>query len=132
MPPSAAALPCIAALGLLLFLSGLYVSATRARFWTLHAGTADPAHPLTKAARAHGNTAEYAAFLALLIYLVGAHSTAPWVGWVEVAVTASRFVFVAGMLGSATLARPHPLRAIGALGTYAGGTALCAVLLLGL
>lgn len=130
MSPSTVTLPCIAALGLLLFLSGLHVSALRARFWTLHAGTADPVHPLTKAARAHGNTAEYAAFLALLIYLVGTRATAPWVGWVIVAVTASRYLFLVGMLVSSTLAKPNPLRALGAFGTYLGGTALSVALLL--
>ena len=131
MSPATVALPCIAALGLLLFLSGLYVSAVRARFWTLHAGTSEPGHALTKAVRAHGNTAEYAAFLALLIYLLGEHASAGWVAWTMVGVTASRYLLVVGMVASTTLARPHPLRAIGALGTYAGGIALALALLLG-
>ena len=39
-------------------------------------------------------------------------------------------VLAVGILLSPTLARPHPVRAIGALGTYVGGTALSAALLL--
>lgn len=84
MQPSTVAVFCIAALALLLFLGGLYVSATRARFRILCAGVDDPAHALTKAVRAHGNTAEYAAMLALLIYLLGQRSSAKWVSWVMV------------------------------------------------
>ncbi|WP_287985899.1 hypothetical protein [Diaphorobacter sp.] len=52
MQPSTVAVFCIAALALLLFLSGLYVSATRARFRILCAGADDPAHALTEAVRA--------------------------------------------------------------------------------
>ena len=131
MQPSNVAIPCIAALAVLLFGSGLYVSATRARFWTLHAGANDPAHALTKAVRAHGNTAAYAAFLALLIYLLGERAASEWGAWALVGVTASRYLLVVGMLGSSTLAKPQPLRAMGALGTYVGGTVLAAALLLG-
>lgn len=131
MQPSNVAIPCIAALAVLLFASGLYVSATRARFWTLHAGASDPTHALTKAVRAHGNTAEYAAFLALLIYLLGERTSSEWVAWAMVGVTVSRYLLVAGMLGSDTLAKPQPLRAIGALGTYAGGAVLALALVLG-
>jgi uncharacterized membrane protein YecN with MAPEG domain len=131
MQPAQLAIPCVAALGLLLFVSGFFVSVTRARFWTLHAGANDPAHALTKAVRAHGNTAEYAAFLALLIWLAGQHSQAAWVGWTMLAATVSRYAFVAGMLLSPTLAKPHPLRAVGAFGTYLCGPALSIALLLG-
>lgn len=68
------------------------------------------------AVRAQGNTAEYAAMLALLIYLLGQRSSAEWVSWVMVGVTASRYLLVMGVLASATLARPNPFRAVGALG----------------
>lgn len=128
MLPATVALPCIAALGLLLFASGLYVSAQRARFWTLYGSADDPTHALTKAVRAHGNTSEYAAFLALLIYVLGLKATAPWIGWTMVAVTASRYLLVAGILASATLARPNPLRGLGAFVTYMGGAALALAL----
>jgi len=131
MQPALLALPCVAALGLLLFVGGFYVSCNRARFRTLHAGADDPAHALTKAVRAHGNTAEYAAFLALLIWLAGQHSQAEWVGWTMLAATVSRYLFVAGMLLAPTLARPNPLRAAGAFGTYLCGPALSLALVLG-
>ena len=81
------------------------------------------------AVRAQGNTAEYAAMLALLIYLLGQRSSAEWVSWVMVGVTASRYLLVMGVLASATLARPNPFRAVGALGTYVGGTVLALALL---
>nr|WP_287965296.1 MAPEG family protein [Diaphorobacter sp.] len=77
------------------------------------------------AVRAQGNTAEYAAMLALLIYLLGQRSSAEWVSWVMVGVTASRYLLVIGVLASATLARPNPFRAVGAL----GGTVLALALL---
>jgi hypothetical protein len=47
-------------------------------------------------------------------------------------VTAGRYLFAAGMLLSPTLARPHPLRASGAMLTYLGGLALCVALFLSL
>ena len=68
------------------------------------------------AVRAHGNTAEYAAMLALLSYLLGQRSSAEWVSWVMVGVTASRYLLVMGVLASATLARPNPFRAEGGAG----------------
>jgi hypothetical protein len=35
------------------------------------------------------------------------------------------------MIASATLAKPHPLRVVGALGTYIGGVVLCVAVFLG-
>lgn len=125
------ALSCIAALGLLLCLGGLYVSATRARFSTLYGCPGDPAHPLSRAVRAHGNTAEYAGLLAVLMLALALCPTAPaWVEWTMVGVTASRYLLAAGILLSPTLARPHPMRAVGALGTYLGGAALAVAVLM--
>lgn len=118
------ALSCIAALGLPLRLSGLFVSAMRARFATLHGHPDDPTHALTKAVRAHGNTAEYVALLAVLMLALAWRSAPGWVEWTMVGVTVSRYLLAAGIWLSPTLARPHPVRAIGALGTYAGGSAL--------
>ncbi|HJY84784.1 MAG TPA: MAPEG family protein, partial [Candidatus Binatia bacterium] len=59
--------------------------------------------------------------------LVGGHNPATWVLWVMGIVTASRYLHAAGMIFSPTLAKPHPLRFVGALGTYLGGLALCIV-----
>ena len=46
-----------------------------------------------------------------------------------VGATASRYLLAAGIVLSPTLEKPHPLRFLGALGTYAFGLALCASLL---
>ena len=118
------AIVCVAALGLLLFGLGLAVSITRFRMRTGFAHPADPRDLLCKVVRAHGNTAEYAPFLAALMLYLGSRAAAPWVPWAMVAVTACRYLIVAGILLSPTLARPHPLRFIGALGTYLCGFAL--------
>ena len=124
------AIVCTGFLGLLLFGLGFYVSATRGR--TQRAGSipSDPADPLFKAIRAHGNTAEYAPMLAVLMLYLGAHSPAAWVLWTMIAVTACRFLIALGILVSPTLTRPHPLRFVGALGTYLGGLVLSVALLM--
>jgi len=120
---------CAAALGFLLFGLGLCISALRFKTDTLFAYSAEPGNFLCKLVRAHGNTAEYAPFIALLILYLGSHSPVPWVVWAMVITTTSRFVLVAGLLLPASLARPNPLRFVGALGTYFGGAALCVALL---
>ena len=54
-----------------------------------------------------------------------------WITWVVVAVTVCRVLHALGMLMSADFnGPPHPLRAIGALGTYIGGLALGVALLM--
>jgi uncharacterized membrane protein YecN with MAPEG domain len=126
------ALVCIALLGLLVFGLGLAVSLTRGRTNTAAGSSGDPADPLHKLIRAHGNTAEYAAMLAILIFLVGSRSPATWALWCMGIATASRYSIAVGLILSPTLERPHPLRFIGALGTYLAGFALCAALLLSL
>lgn len=129
MDPALVAFPCIAVLGLLLFGGGLLVSLQRLRHRRLLGHADDPTHALTKAVRAHGNTAEYAAFLALLIYLAAQRSSAPWVAAAMVLATAARVSFIVGMLLSPSLARPNPWRFAGALGTYVGGLLLVLALL---
>ena len=126
------ALVCIALLGLLVFSLGFGVSLTRGRTNTNAGSTGDPADPLHKLIRAHGNTAEYAAMLAILFFLVGSRSPATWALWCMGIATASRYLIAAGLILSPTLEKPHPLRFIGALGTYLTGFALCAALLLSL
>ncbi len=39
--------------------------------------------------------------------------------------TACRYLLAAGVILSPTLDKPHPLRFVGALGTYVAGFALC-------
>ena len=65
-----------------------------------------------------------------MIVVAMAGEPATWVIWVMIAVTAFRYVHAAGMITSPDLAKPHPLRFIGALGTYVGGLALCVALFL--
>ncbi len=125
-------LVCIALLGLLVFGLGFAVSMTRGRTNTVAGTSGDPRDSLHKLIRAHGNTAEYAAMLAILIFLVGSTSPPTWTLWCMGVATASRYSIAAGLILSPTLAQPHPLRLIGALGTYLAGLALCAALLLSL
>jgi uncharacterized protein len=124
------AIACVAALGFLLFGLGLAVSVMRFRTSTSFAYADDPRDLLCKVVRAHGNTAEYAPFLAAVMLYLGSQPPAAWVTWVMVAITACRYLIVAGILLSPTLARPHPLRFVGALGTYLGGLALSFALLI--
>ena len=123
------ALVCIALLGLLVFGLGLAVSLTRGRTKTVIGSSEDPTDFLHKMVRSHGNTTEYAAMLAVLIFLVGSRSPATWALWSMGIATASRYLIAAGLMLSPTLALPHPLRFVGALGTYLAGFALCVALL---
>ena len=123
------ALVCIALLGLLVFGLGFGVSLARGRTQTAAGSSGDPTDPLHKLVRAHGNTAEYAAMLAILMFLVGSRSPATWALWCMGIATASRYSIAVGLILSPTLERPHPLRFAGALGTYLAGFALCAALL---
>jgi hypothetical protein len=47
-------------------------------------------------------------------------------------VTLSRYLIAIGLIVSPTIAAPHPLRFVGALGTYLLGTALCVAVFLAL
>ncbi len=119
------AMLCTALLGLLVFGLGFGVSMTRGATNTTSGYNQDPTDRLYKMVRAHGNTTEYAPMLAILMLLIGARNPSTWMLWTMWLVTISRYLFVAGIITSPTLAKPHPLRFIGALGTYLGGTALC-------
>ena len=118
------ALICTAVLGLLLFGLGFLVSALRGKYDTLMGHPLEPAHLLQKAVRAHGNTAEFAPFFAVLFLYLGAHQPSTVVLWTIGIATLSRVLIVVGLLTCATLARPHPVRFLGALGTYITGIIL--------
>lgn len=118
---------CTALLGLLVFGLGLAVSLTRGQTGTNFGATPDPADRLYKMVRAHANATEYAPMLAVLMLLIGAHNPISWILWVMWIATASRYLHAAGMILSPTLAQPHPLRFIGALGTYVCGLVLSVV-----
>ena len=121
------AIVCTALLGLLVFGLGLAVSLTRGATRTNFGFTPDPTDRLYKRVRAHGNAAEYAPMLAILILLIGARNPAPWIVWTFVAATLFRYLHAAGMLVCPSLDQPHPLRFVGALGTYVTGLALAVV-----
>ncbi|HSV06166.1 MAG TPA: MAPEG family protein [Candidatus Binatus sp.] len=118
------AIVCTALLGLLVFGLGLAVSLTRGATRTNFGFTPDPTDRLYKRVRAHGNAAEYSPMLAILMLLIGAHQPAAWMVWTFVAATAFRYLHAAGMLVCPSLDQPHPLRFVGALGTYVAGLVL--------
>jgi len=123
------AIVCIGLLGLLVFGLGLAVSLTRGRTSTAVGFSEDPADPLHKLVRAHGNTTEYAAMLGLLMLVVALREPQTWALWCMGIATASRYLLAAGIILSPTLERPHPLRFVGALGTYLAGFGLAASVL---
>jgi len=125
-----AALVCISLLGLLVFGLGFAISTIRGRTETLTGSSGDPGDTLHKLVRAHGNTTEYAAMLAILMYAVGSISPATWVLWCMGIATASRYLIAIGLVLSPSMESPHPLRFVGALGTYLAGFGLCVALLL--
>ena len=124
------AVDCVVALGALIFGLGFATTALRTKSGALTDSGSDPAAPLYKFVRAHGNTAEYAPFLAVLILYLGDHNPATWVVLTMVAATLFRYLLVAGMIFPATMARPSPLRVIGAIGTYCAGAALCVAMII--
>lgn len=126
------AVMCIGLLGLLVFSLGFLVSITRSRVGVIGGRPDDPADPLFKAIRAHGNSIEYAPMLSVLMYAVAATGGSSWLHWFMWGATASRYTLVAGILLSPTLDQPHPLRFAGALGTYACGVVLAVGLILNL
>lgn len=121
---------CIALLAFLVIGLGFAVSSSRAKTETIYGSSNDPEDTLYQMVRAHGNTIEYAPMLALLIYILSLGVLSTWVLWCMILVTASRYIFVAGIIFPKTLAKPNPMRFIGALGTYLAGFGLCVALLL--
>jgi len=125
------ALVCTAILGLLLFMLGLAISIVRTRDGTLSGPAPEPDRLLTKLVRAHGNTAEYAAFFAVLFLFLGSRNPPDWQLWCMVGATACRLLLVVALVAWPTMSKPNPARAIGALGTYGFGVALSLALLIG-
>lgn len=124
-------LVCSAILVLLYFALAINVSFTRRSTKTGIGAGPDPAGPMSKAVRAHGNAAEYVPiFVALFLYFLMS-GAGGWVAWVAIIVTICRVLHAMGMYMSKDFNRPpHPLRSIGALGTYLGGFALGVALLI--
>ena len=115
---------CAGLLGLLVFGLGIAVSATRGSTQKIHGYNPDPADRLYKLVRAHGNAAEYAPMMAILILYLGSRNPGTWLVWTFVAATISRYLHALGMILCRTLDRPDPLRFVGALGTYVTGVML--------
>ncbi|MFJ1256034.1 MAPEG family protein [Cupriavidus sp. CuC1] len=123
------ALACTAVLGLLLFALGFATSVLRSRIGVLSGYTPEPDQLLTKLVRAHGNTAEYAPFFAVLFLYLGAQHPPDWQLWSMAGATACRLLLVVALLAWPTMSMPNPARAVAALGTYAFGAALCVAVL---
>ncbi|MCR9269489.1 MAG: MAPEG family protein [Hyphomonadaceae bacterium] len=120
---------CSASLVILTLLLAFWTSVQRGASKTIAYGTTlDPSSGMAKAQRAHGNAAEYAALLIGLFLIVGfayeGRDLGGLVMWTIVAVTVSRLVHAIGFLICETLEKPHILKALGALVTYAGGLLL--------
>jgi uncharacterized protein len=123
------ALICTAILGLLLFGLGFAVSLRRFREKRGMGHGDDPKNLLNKLVRAHGNTAEFAPFLAILFLFLGSRDPSTLALGLIVAATACRILIVLGLVATRSLARPNPMRFVGALGTYLTGVALSLLLL---
>ncbi len=125
---------CGAVLVILTLLLAFWTSVTRARTRVIAYGAAkDPAGPMAKAERAHGNAAEYAALLIGLFLLTGFAYAGRDLGLavtsLVVALTLARIVHAIGFLTCATLEKTHPLKALGAVVTYLGGLILAAMVI---
>ena len=122
---------CTGILVILYFALALNVSRMRGATKTGIGPGDDPNGPMNKAMRAHGNASEnIPIFVALFLYLL-LSGTGGWIRWVVVIITVCRVLQAMGMLMTKTFnSSPHPLRAIGMLGTYAGGFILGVALLL--
>lgn len=126
----------IALLAIQVGVLGFWVSIVRSRVGAIyHAEVMDPASPLAKAVRAHGNASEYAGILAglfIAISLLPATAGDTWSPYLMLAITAARCLGSIGFISCETLAKVHPLKALSALVTYAGMLALAIHLLLAL
>jgi uncharacterized membrane protein YecN with MAPEG domain len=112
------AITCIGLLGLLVTLLGLGVSRMRGQTGRAIGCSDDPTDPLYKWVRAHANACEYAPILAVLILALALQDPGRWVRFLFVMTVVVRYLHAAGMVMSPTLASGHPLRFVGAVGTY--------------
>ena len=118
------ALVCIGLLGLLVFGLGLGVSRMRGQTGQFIGCSTDPGDPLHKWVRAHANACEFAPMFAILIYALANSGYSGWHGFLYAAAVVVRYCHAAGMVLSPTLDKGHPLRFVGAVGTYAVGIIL--------
>ena len=123
------AVTCVAVLGAMLFVLGLRVSVLRGKFQTLFGSPDDPANPLFRAVRAHGNAAEYVPTLAILMLVVTVRSPSAWTQVLCLAAVAVRLLHAFAISRRPRRTTPAPDRLLGALGTYVVGIALAATAL---
>ncbi len=121
---------CVALLGFLVIAMGFGVSMNRGKEKRMYGYKEDPESTLYKWIRAHGITVEYAPALMIIIYALGQLQVSGWVVWCMVAVTLCRYLSALGLALPATLAKPNPMRFVGALGTFIFGAILCVTLLI--
>ena len=124
------AILCVLALGVLVFGLGLGVSLNRQKLQKSYGVGDDPSSLLYRFSRAHGNTIEYAPYLAILMLFHGAHAPAVWLEVVMIAATLSRYLLAAGLIFYPSMNRTNGLRFIGAVGTYTAGVILSVSLLI--
>lgn len=85
---------------------------------------------LTKAIRAHGNASEYIPLFAAGLLYLGSVSPGNFVSGLAIAVLLCRLAHAAGTLVVPSVTERHPLKFVGALGTYACLFAMGGALLL--
>jgi uncharacterized membrane protein YecN with MAPEG domain len=123
---------CTSILALMVFLLGLLISMVRGKTGIIYyAGSLDdPTSFLTKSVRALGNTVEFGPILAVMFLYLGTTNPDGWVCWAIIVATISRVLMVIGFLTAETLSKIHPLKAVGAIGTYFSGIALCVAMVM--
>ncbi len=120
---------CVAVHCLLLFGLGLWISLLRFVRKDYYFGNGGPTGFLTKLSRAHGNTAEFSPMLVILtLSLALADENTAIVAASMILGTASRVLVVIGFLSSRTLEHISLPKAVGAVGTYASGLVMAALL----
>jgi len=117
-------------LALLLFTLSFMVSLTRAKTQRLYGSDPDSTAWLTRVVRAQGNATEYVPVFIILMLILELEGSPNWADWVYLATCVVRYSHAAGMLLSKNLDNPHPLRFIGALGTYACGFILSVLVII--
>ncbi|MGB0920443.1 MAG: MAPEG family protein [Alphaproteobacteria bacterium] len=121
----------VAVMAITLFVLGFLVSVLRGQTDTIaYADGNDPTATLTKAVRGHGNSAEWVPILSILILYLGTTDPAMWLQILFAVIALARVLTVIGFLTCETLTKLHPLKALGAMVTYIGGTILAVMAVL--
>ncbi len=121
---------CFGLLGLLPFALGFWVSINRGRAGANFSYSDDPAHPLHKAVRAHGNAIEYVPTLMVLTIALDRMLPGQATMWLVVLATLGRYLHAIGMLTCTSLGDRHPLRIAGSVLTYFPGLIMAVLVIL--